>query len=280
MLDAIDEYEDLGAEEFLSRYGAGLVKSMTIEYVGRQFAALPTLSVAHRFLHGSLLTATDLAEPIAAQRLEALGFRVNGAPASTRARAGGASAGRARPASARSARPAMPAVSREPVSQIRRLGWPFEKGDQRTRQELVTGIGASKHSTIDVSARTSSVIVFSHPGGAAGLVGWTPDGGAYRAIGEGRRGDQSWGEVNQALLHHAEAGLTVRLFEEVEEPWRPGGRRYTYLGEFGVDPGAPWQSEQAPDTDEKDRAVLVFRLVPLPGDGEGVPSDGGTLTAG
>ncbi len=263
VLDAIDEYEDLGADAFLERYGSGLSTSMTIEYVGRRFAALPALSVAHRVMHGTLLPPSELTHEGDAQRqLETLGFRVSGASPAAGRRASSSTARKSTPRP----RGGSSAVATAPAAKVRVQGldWQLQPGDLRTRQELAQAFGCSKHTTIDTSRRVRSVLAFADPGTRPELVGWTPERDAYRIVGEGRRGDQQWSKPNQALAQHAEHGLTVRLFEECDEPWRPGGKRFAYVGAFALDPEQPWVSDTAPDAEGRDRSVFVFRLLPAP----------------
>lgn len=283
VLDAIDEYEDLGADAFLQRYGDGLSRELMIEYISQKFAALPVLRVAHRVITGDLLDPAELENlPAAKARLEALKFRVLGdvgpvRKTATRARA---TSGAARPASTRS----RATTKEQPVQQRRQvLQWKVQPDDLVTRRDLAKAYGATLHGVIDTSPRSESILVFAAPA-ALHHDGWTADGQAYLLTGEGRRGDQSWTPGNQALVQHQVNGWTVRLFEECDEPWRPGGKRYRYLGAFGLDPDQPWTNETIsadPDTDEQERTVICFRLLAAGSDedGSGEPGSGAAGSA-
>lgn len=268
VLDAIDEYEDLGAEAFLQRYGEGLSRDLHIEYISQKFAALPVIRVAHRVVAGELLEPGDLHDLAAVKdRLEALGFRVLGDVGPVR-RAGSvrSSAGQStrttRAASPRRSRP----ETREPAVREQRrslVDWTVPPDDLRTRRELASAFGATSNGVIDTSPRSQSVLAFASPAASTTLDGWMSGRDAYRLTAEGRRGDQTWTAANQALLQHRERGWTVRLFEECEEAWRPGGKRYRYVGAFTLDADQPWTTDRAPDADDKDRSVICFRLLPV-----------------
>ncbi len=260
VLDAIDSFEELGAPVFLERYGSGLGATMTIEYIGRSYPALPVLNAAHEELLGSPLAPDQLGEHPAQDRLQALGFRVAGVSASPPGRRASSSRGSTakKPAATRATGSRAP--SRASAARVILLEWNVEPGELRTRQELAQTFGVSKHATVDISARSRSVLAFLSP--QNGLAHRT-EGGAYLVTGDGRRGNQVWNSANQAILNHQEKGYALRLFEECDEKWRPGGRRVRYVGAFQVDPEQPWLPETAEDADRKDRTVIVFRLLPV-----------------
>lgn len=265
VLDAIDEYEDLGADAFLQRYGDGLSRALTIEYVSQNFAALPVLRVAHRVVAGELLSTEALSDLRAAKTtLESLGFRIlgdAGPPARSAGARSGASrlAGTARGAGARRS-PTERQATTAPDPRRSLLEWTMQPGELRTRRELASAFGASLHGVVDPSPRSSSVLVFAAASSA--LDGWTTDGQLYRLTGEGRRGDQTWTQGNQALLDHQQ--WPIRLFEECDEAWRPGGKRFEFIGSFRLDPDQPWTMERAADAEDVERAVICFRLRQLP----------------
>ncbi|MFV0460682.1 MAG: hypothetical protein ACK5MT_18140 [Actinomycetales bacterium] len=266
VLDAIDDYEDLGHLEFMQGYGAGLVGELTIEYIGRRYPARAVLNRAHEKLTGSALAVEDLPEVAAVRCLEQLGFRVSGlsAPAPT-ARATRSSSRSSTTAKRSPAKRSQP--SGTPRATIVGVEWTLEPGELHPR-DTFKRFGISRNALIEASVRARSLFLFISPfaaGDARTGLDFRRDGAAYLVVGDGRRGNQQWNAANTALLKHAENGHVVRLLEENDEPWRPGGRRFWYRGAFALDPEQPWQAEHRADAEGRDRTVIVFRLLPTDG---------------
>lgn len=262
VLDAIDEFEEMGQTAFLSAYGAGGGSQLSIDYVGRSFPALAVMNAAHRIARDQPLSGVELADEAAvAEQLRTLGFNLSGQTAPARTRTATSSrprTGTRTPARTEN-RPAVRAT-------VRAKSWALQPGESLTRSQISSAYGGSKFSDIEFSARTRSVLLFSdpseHPEEFDGWDDENPD--VYHFTAEGRRGDQKWSKSNEAVRDHAVAGQHLRLFEAAEQGWRPGGKQQRYLGEFALDPEAPWRIERAPDADGQDRHVIVFRLVRVP----------------
>ena len=268
VLDAVDEYEDLGRDAFLSKYGLAAQVDVVLEYVGQKYDGMAVIAAGHGFATGAPLAPGELVnrENEVAERLSRLQFRVlctQKAAKAPRSRSTGTGSGTRRSSTRTSSpatRAAAPAVARDgrklPVPD-----WTLQPGDvvDRKKLALVHGDPMTRH--IEPTGRTANVLVFADPHKAThGHDGWAPDRTAYFVTGEGRRGDQTWTHGNDALLHHAERGRAVRLFE-VEQTWRPGGKNHCYLGEFVLCPEDPYRIEVAPDSDGAERQVIVFKLV-------------------
>lgn len=267
ILDAVDEYEDLGRDGFLSKYGFAAQVDVVLEYVGQKYDGVAVIAAGHGFATGTPLGSGELVnrENEVAERLAKLQFRVlctpKAAKAPSRPRSSGGSTRRTSTRSTTgSVRAAAPAVARGgqkmPVPD-----WTLQPGDvvDRKKLALVHGDPMTRH--IEPTGRTPNVLVFADPHKTThGHDGWAADRSAYFVTGEGRRGDQSWTHGNDALRNHADQGRAVRLFE-VEQTWRPGGKNHCYLGEFVLCPEDPYRMDVAPDSDGAERQVIVFKLV-------------------
>ncbi|MFT2691349.1 hypothetical protein [Clavibacter zhangzhiyongii] len=69
--------------------------------------------------------------------------------------------------------------------------------------------------------------------------------------------------MNAAIAQHAEHGRALRLFVADGTVGRTQTTIQRYVGEYRLDPDAPWEEKAAPGRDGKTRMVLVFRLVPV-----------------
>lgn len=261
VLDAIDEFEESGSATFLRTYGLDPGSSLVIEYVGQKFPAAPTISAAHRILHGEPLSHGETAdEPGIAAQLKKLGFNLSGERPPMRAprTARGSTTSRTT-TSSRTDRSTAPA----PRPTIHAKSWSLEPGSLQTRSQISASYGGSKFSDIEFSARTRSILLFSDPSDhPEEFDGWDRENtDVYHFTGEGRRGDQKWNKGNQAIRDHASSGQSLRLFEAAEEGWRPGGKQQRYVGEFRLDEEQPWRLDDAPDADGNNRKVIVFRLI-------------------
>lgn len=78
VLDAVAEYDRLGQEEFLRRYGFERAQSYWLEREGRRYDSKAIVGVAHGYATGLALRSGDFVggRATAKRRLEELGFRV------------------------------------------------------------------------------------------------------------------------------------------------------------------------------------------------------------
>jgi hypothetical protein len=76
VLQAMQEYDELGAEEFLSRYGFAPARMYRLAEHGRQYDSKAIVGVAHGYATGQFLTASDFSggQQTVVKTLEALGF--------------------------------------------------------------------------------------------------------------------------------------------------------------------------------------------------------------
>ncbi len=137
--------------------------------------------------------------------------------------------------------------------------WALQPGDAIERKVLQARYGGRTQGGIGPSRSSPNVLIFSEP--AAGephrhFDGWRADG-CFHYTGEGQRGDQEMKSGNAAILNHAAAERTLRLFL--------GARgRVVYEGEFALAEDRPWYTTDAPETKNGAvRSVIVFRMKPL-----------------
>jgi hypothetical protein len=76
VLQAMRGYDELGAEEFLSRYGFAPTRLYRLAEHGRQYDSKAIAGVAHGYATGQFLTASDFSggQQTVVKTLEALGF--------------------------------------------------------------------------------------------------------------------------------------------------------------------------------------------------------------
>ena len=115
VLQAIEEYDRRGADDFLAVYGFAPTPGWTLQHEGRQYDLPAVVGVAHRYATGRLATSADLAGslPVAAAILRKRGFDVtqpSGTAAPARAVAAAPRARRTTTAAA----PAKPRRASEP----------------------------------------------------------------------------------------------------------------------------------------------------------------------
>ncbi|PID53796.1 MAG: hypothetical protein CSB46_06010 [Micrococcales bacterium] len=260
VLDAIDECEDVGADAFIRQYGLGLPSELTVDYISRRFPAVAAINLAHRIMHGQLLDAAGLQDETAIRhQLASLGFTVHPPAAPGRrspGRRGTASASsRPRSTAARRSAPSVATARSHPAT------FDLRPGDLRTRAELTVAYGGTKVGAVAESPRTNSLMIFADPTpagpSAAVFDGWDRyEEGLYH-VAAGRRGRDP---ATSPITRSAQSGRTLHLFESVDEPMRPGGKRQRYLGAFRVDADLPWQVETDHDQAGRARQVVVFRL--------------------
>lgn len=145
--------------------------------------------------------------------------------------------------------------------------WDVAVGQHLSREERRQRFGGASYGGIEASAVTPNVFVYSDPGrGAAygyNFDGWSADGSLFYYTGEGRRGDQLMREGNKALVGHAQAGRSLRLFVADGLVAGTSAKSQLYVGEFAIDAQQPFTIEDAPDAAQELRTVFVFRLRPV-----------------
>ncbi|WP_372730148.1 hypothetical protein [Nocardioides sp.] len=80
VMAALAEYDKLGGDEFLSRYGFGPSREYVLLHGERSYDSKAILGVAHRYATGAALSSQDFSggRSGAAKVLRALGFEVSG----------------------------------------------------------------------------------------------------------------------------------------------------------------------------------------------------------
>lgn len=229
VLAAVREFDSLGREAFLSKYGFGPARDYFLEHNGRQYDSKAIVGSAHGHQTGTPLRAGEFSggDATVAARLAALGFTVthNG-----------------------------------------HQSWQFPEGTITTRAEVKDLYGGTIYGGIEPSRTSPNILVYTDPeqGAANGYNydGWDlNDPNVFYYTGEGRTGDQELRDGNRAILDHHETGRTLRLFEAVDKGKRPGGKRQRYLGAFRIDDAQPYRFEPARDKDGQPRRVIVFRFI-------------------
>lgn len=225
---ALREYDQLGRDRFLQRYGFKPARTYFVLHEGRAYTSKAVAAAAHGFQHGRPMTWDEFSggEDTVAAQFERLGFGVLRAAHE----------------------------------------WHYTLGDVALRSEIHATYGGAIYGGIEPSAATPNVMIYTDPQQGA-LNGYDYDGwdandpNVFYYTGEGRHGDQTMREGNKAILNHEADGRALRLWESLDEPAQPGGKRQRYVGEFYVDPTAPFRMAPAPDAAGDRRQVVVFRLV-------------------
>lgn len=148
--------------------------------------------------------------------------------------------------------------------------WSTAVGTVATRAEMSALYGGAVYSGISPSAKTANILIYTDPaeGIKHGYIfdGASRDGTAFFYTGHGPVGDQSLtGAGNGAILDHVASGRALRLFDAVGVVPGSGTKTHQYLGEYRLDPRAPYRREPHVDRTGATRTVLVFRLLPLDG---------------
>ncbi|MQT58658.1 HNH endonuclease [Pseudomonas sp. FSL R10-0399] len=132
----------------------------------------------------------------------------------------------------------------------------FTSGAVYDRKTEINGpFGGSRQSGIAASAAYPAIFLFT--GDTGEQYGYSDhwEGGAYFYTGEGQRGPMTLTRGNRSIAKHAEDGRALYLFKSLGK-----GNGYAYVGEFSC---ADMFTRTQPDVGGKDRAALVFRLVPV-----------------
>jgi hypothetical protein len=142
--------------------------------------------------------------------------------------------------------------------------WDLPVGALLSRAERKERFGGAMFGGIEPSRRSPNVFLYSDPskGEAYGYNydGWTDNGRMFLYTGEGRVGDQLMNHGNRAILEHRDQDRSLRLF--VADGWVGGTaqRSQRYIGEFEIDHANPYALQEAPDANDENRTVFVFRL--------------------
>lgn len=120
--------------------------------------------------------------------------------------------------------------------------WLLEPGETVKRKVLHDRYGGSRQGGISKCAKSANVLIFTDPktGHQHGYFDKWAEDGTFHYTGEGQVGSQSFDSPgNAAIRDHVKSGLALRVFE---------GSRGTirYVGEFAVDPAAPYSYDEAP----------------------------------
>lgn len=233
VLDAVDEFDDLGRDAFLAKYGFMPARSCYLEYTLQRYDGQAILAAAHGFQHGSPLGAGHIGtEAEAKKTLERLDFRVV-------------------------------------VDRVLAIddAWDVAPGDELTRAEISKRFGGALYGGIEPSARTPNVFIFTDLTSGRDH-GYTYDRfsetepGVFFYTGDGQVGDQDpHVGGNKSVVMHFDQARTLRLFEAADGKQRPGGKLQRYIGPFRLDQQNPWRLEESRDKTGKMRKVVVFRLL-------------------
>jgi hypothetical protein len=137
--------------------------------------------------------------------------------------------------------------------------WSLEIGDTVRRRLLHRQYGGGQQGGISTSSQVPDIFIFTNPSRGARygydlLEGLQPDG-SFAYTGEGQSGDQEFTRGNKALLHAADEGRVIRLFN-ASPPFA------TYAGAFTTgDPVCSFHT--IPGRDGQPRRAMIFNLVPL-----------------
>ena len=225
---ALNEFDALGRDDFLAKYGFRRATSYYVQHNGRLYDSKAIVGAAHGFQTGTPLVASEFSggDATVAPALSRLGFLV-----------------------------------------VRAQGWRIPVGAITVRSKIHGEYGGSTQGGIEPSAKTPNVIIYTDPEVGA-LHGYNFDGwadateSAFDYTGEGQVGDQSIdSRGNSAILNHASARSTIRLFKTLDQGKVSGGKRQEYIGAFRLDSAAPYRRETAKDRSDQPRKVLVFRLL-------------------
>ncbi|MFM9368150.1 hypothetical protein [Streptomyces sp. Da 82-17] len=144
-------------------------------------------------------------------------------------------------------------------------------GDVLTREQLNALFGGSGQGGIIPSKTSNTIQLFTdHDSGKdyGYQDGWLAEedekGPIFEYTGQGVEGHQTLKRFNGAVLNHAAAGRTLRVFVCVGYVnGRDGTKEHRYVGEFKLDDDEPFVRRQALDQNKDLRWVYVFRLRPV-----------------
>lgn len=229
---ALDEYDALGREKFLGKYGFRDARTYFVLRDQKGYPSKAIAAAAHGHQQGRALTANEFSggEATVASKLETLGFKILRA----------------------------------------NQEWHYRIDDIAVRSEIHGTYGGSTQGGIEPSGSTPNVIIYTDPEQGAkhgyDYDGWDAnDPNVFYYTGEGQVGDQTFKDGNKAILEHDAAGRAIRLWETIDNDRTAplGGKRQKYLGEFYLDPSPSlaYRFAPAPDREGSTRDVIVFRLI-------------------
>ncbi|GAA1393333.1 hypothetical protein [Luteococcus peritonei] len=236
---AIAEFDQLGREAFLAKYGFRHAREYYITENGNRYDSKAIVGAAAGFMPGGApVTYSEFSGGAATvvPLLTSLGFRVTRDP------------------------------DRRPTQDAT---WDLQVGESIRRVELHERFGGSGQNGITASSTTPNVFLFSaaSSGHQHGYFDqW--EGEYFYYTGDGQKGDQQFVRGNRSILQHVEDGKALRLFN--------GARgTVTYAGEFELADEQPWIYRQAPESGGGPlRRVIVFRLAPVLSDRQAANSAG------
>lgn len=233
VLAAIGEFDELGREAFLKKYGFGKSRGYFLEHNGKRYDSKAIAGAAHGKLgrRFAALAPSEFSggDRTVAKRLRELDFIVT-----------------------------------EP-SDVRPIGIPFEIGSLYHRQRDIHQIfGGQERGGIATPADSPFVFLFTgESGGQFGYSdGWRSEG-IFAYTGEGQKGDMTFVRGNRAIRDHLADGRDLLLFEATKTKGI-----YRFVGCFAF---AGWEAIQAPDGYGQLRSAIVFELVPV-ADVDSVPA--------
>ncbi|MFF8730274.1 hypothetical protein ACF073_27905 [Streptomyces sp. NPDC015171] len=144
-----------------------------------------------------------------------------------------------------------------------------------TRAEMDKLFGGGNQAGILPSTTTPNILIYvDHESGKRyGYEdGWLAEedelGPIFEYTGQGPSGNQTFlrtqGARNAAVLYHADAGKSLRVFMadgKVPDP-KSSAKQQRYIGEFAVDSKQPYSVREALDIHGQRRLIIVFRLRP------------------
>lgn len=126
--------------------------------------------------------------------------------------------------------------------------------------------GGSRQSGIAPSSRARAIFLFTGDSGEQyGYRDAFDADGVFSYTGEGQLGDMQVTKGNLAITNHASDGRALHVFQSLGK-----GKGQKYVGEFTY---ANHSLQRGPDKKGNDRQVIVFHLVPVAGETDGVRLD-------
>jgi hypothetical protein len=225
VLEAVGEFDRLGRQAFLERYGFGPARAYFLEHDGKLYDSKAIAGAAYGYARPDLepLHPADFSggEATVGRRLTALGFTVVKLAAD----------------------------------------WNIPVGNRVRRADIHQRYGGSAQSGIAPCASTPHVLLFTDPavGPEHGYYDEWAEDGTFHYTGEGQHGDQRFDRGNKAVLEHVDRHRVLRLFEATGQ-----AGFQSYVGEFELDPADPYHLDRAPETGGGPlRTVIIFHLVPV-----------------
>ncbi|RMB86165.1 hypothetical protein [Streptomyces shenzhenensis] len=154
-----------------------------------------------------------------------------------------------------------------------------------TREEMQKVFGGGRQAGIEPSDNTPNILIYvDHDSGKQygyedGWLGEEDERGpVFEYTGQGKVRDQTFlgtgGSRNAAVLYHAEAGRSLRVFMAAGKvpDSKSSAKQQRYVGEFELDSKQPYTVREAKDEEGERRRIIVFRLRPK-GDCERLTED-------